>query len=847
MIYKLAQIKITITAIIIITLFYNCSGKGNSLNVSSDQIDKSLGNYYKHMGRSDYFNSQGIGKFKQFFTENKYKEENIDANLDNRATCYFIGFDDQFPYSSKGLSGLQKEQEVYNIFKQIQNYHNEIPSWLKDIDDNTTFGQNETLNTIDDNTTFGQNESTQTVDKTTLGQNEFDQTTYQPDASDQIDKSLGNYYEHTARTDYFNSQGIGKFKQFFTENQYEEDYIDDELESLDDCNLLDFDDNNFPHSRNGLNDKEKQQEIYDIIKLIREYHSNKQDNKRYPNWLCSNSEVSNDKKGSSNYFMAFFENNYRDLNSISNTYVFNKHRDNTRFFAHLQPGTGNQDSEIFFTLKFMELFPELKLDFGIFFAHAQKTRNEGHLEIIKKFGKSYRKDKDPFATNYNMRKYIENTDLGKALKEYYPSILDCFDEALSLIARRNIPTLNYNEALSNTICDNLESYIEIFISVNNAICKDCDLITSYHIRKYEENKNNILITRFFPIDIKNLIESYLSNIINRQIDMLIIPQATRASIKPGIFDMEEVYGKDYIQKEKPIIYKEMTKGGCTSAFWDLEKLLKDSGYTKKKLDIEPEKEEDYYTNKYNSAKDEESLPEFLKKFKYNCYYKGKYNSAENKESFSKFLRDKFIRKIKPDERYALVIDKRKPEDLKNMKFTEPNLFSHIPKQNYMKPNNNKNYNLKKSHTKPVFNLDIYLVKGSSQYFDLLPNQLSTLNSLAISNKFLLPNPYKREPDPIKILDALNGYKFAVSYQLFRGENTKCFWYLNQGVVYLDYESATNVVQGLWPRFFCKINDKEQTIPKNLLARLEKSLEPIYSFEYEDFARKNKYDYSSFGL
>ena len=73
---------------------------------------------------------------------------------------------------------------------------------------------------------------------------------------------------------------------------------------------------------------------------------------------------------------------------------------------------------------------------------------------------------------------------------------------------------------------------------------------------------------------------------------------------------------------------------------------------------------------------------------------------------------------------------------------------------------------------------------------------------------MFPNIHSSSTD-IGILDALNGYKFALSFQLYTSHECKVYWYIDEGGLRFDLED----IRWLWSRYFVKVNNKQQKINK----------------------------------
>eukprot|EP01084_Bolivina_argentea_P290950 499948_1 len=85
------------------------------------KLDDALKLYYENVGRTDYVNNDGIGKFLQFATDNGLEEDDIDDELGefvDAADCIYIDFDDDFPFESN-FDDENKRKEA--MFKILQN------------------------------------------------------------------------------------------------------------------------------------------------------------------------------------------------------------------------------------------------------------------------------------------------------------------------------------------------------------------------------------------------------------------------------------------------------------------------------------------------------------------------------------------------------------------------------------------------------------------------------------------------------------------------------------------------------------------------------------------------------
>ena len=71
-----------------------------------ERIDFWMGSYYQKMGRNDYFDENGRGKFKAFVEDQDYDEEEVDEELKDDDCGYidFIEDVDEFPFNDKDKS-----------------------------------------------------------------------------------------------------------------------------------------------------------------------------------------------------------------------------------------------------------------------------------------------------------------------------------------------------------------------------------------------------------------------------------------------------------------------------------------------------------------------------------------------------------------------------------------------------------------------------------------------------------------------------------------------------------------------------------------------------------------------
>eukprot|EP01083_Nonionella_stella_P102830 292926_1 len=92
-----------------------------------DQINAALEKYYLTMGRVDYINEDGDGKFKQYADDNGFEDADIRVELEADPTdCLLVEFDQDFPLAND-IEGDDRLKAIQDILKYIA-AHGEAPS-----------------------------------------------------------------------------------------------------------------------------------------------------------------------------------------------------------------------------------------------------------------------------------------------------------------------------------------------------------------------------------------------------------------------------------------------------------------------------------------------------------------------------------------------------------------------------------------------------------------------------------------------------------------------------------------------------------------------------------------------
>eukprot|EP01083_Nonionella_stella_P076011 206914_1 len=87
-----------------------------------------------------------------------------------------------------------------------------------------------------------------------------------------IDQSLARYYEYFGRNDYLNDEGFGTFLEYCHVNDLQDfDAVEDELEDVDSCVYLDFDEQ-FPFTEEYKQKDDHQKQIF-IFNLLSTFHN----------------------------------------------------------------------------------------------------------------------------------------------------------------------------------------------------------------------------------------------------------------------------------------------------------------------------------------------------------------------------------------------------------------------------------------------------------------------------------------------------------------------------------------------------------------------------------------------
>eukprot|EP01084_Bolivina_argentea_P054674 100262_1 len=91
--------------------------------MSVEQIDKALGEYYKSVGRTDYF-SNGTGLFMNYCEDNDFDYSYITEELkyDDVSESWLINFDTEFPLIPPIHGPVERHNQICRILKYCDDY-----------------------------------------------------------------------------------------------------------------------------------------------------------------------------------------------------------------------------------------------------------------------------------------------------------------------------------------------------------------------------------------------------------------------------------------------------------------------------------------------------------------------------------------------------------------------------------------------------------------------------------------------------------------------------------------------------------------------------------------------------
>eukprot|EP01084_Bolivina_argentea_P007982 14937_1 len=85
-----------------------------------ERIDAALNRYYISLEKSDYMNTDGIGKFLAFCRQEEFDVNEIDEELDDIEDCMYLDFDDSFPFlpEYRNKDDFNKRQFIFDLIKK---------------------------------------------------------------------------------------------------------------------------------------------------------------------------------------------------------------------------------------------------------------------------------------------------------------------------------------------------------------------------------------------------------------------------------------------------------------------------------------------------------------------------------------------------------------------------------------------------------------------------------------------------------------------------------------------------------------------------------------------------------
>ncbi len=411
--------------------------------------------------------------------------------------------------------------------------------------------------------------------------------------------------------------------------------------------------------------------------------------------------------------------------------------------------------------------------------------------------------------------------------------------AVQALSKLALPQLNYNPRFAQIIHDNLNDFVKYTFASWAVI---------YRLIKSIENAD--LTT------LKNDKQNMQFNFTPAQIDFWIIPQLVKPrKMNYPVFYLRELLlsndesDGDYNDNDLYLFYgnteNKFNKMGKVAnhekvlhPLWDLEKYLKKDGY-RKNIDYWC----DYLEDPLRSV--EEKIHNMILESTYSLkkthllVYRFLLEINKHKTISSDIVNLICLYTIDPCwiernttqyRRYIFIIDRRNPKNLEkqNMGYIKPNYFKtsqdwpdkiylvrskiHEKEQITKKVRTAKSAKAEKVEETAKEVKAAKSIKKISEHFISVPEVC-----LGYSKEYLFPNTEDSESGPIGITDALNGYKFALSYHLLEYDSCKAYWYINKGSQKFELDD----MEWLWTRFFHKIENKEQILSDENKIALKK--------------------------
>ncbi len=331
--------------LLILTLFFNCSGYGILKNMDNEKedinnsnidvnnnniqapiniikenagaqsnksgfqkIDNALGKYYESKEREDYFDISKVGKFMKYVEEQGFDEDDLNDELDdaNMEDCGYLDFDENFPYTNENLKTSQKREELFTFLKQAHKNDENIPipdeDKIKEIEsapekliirnNNNNLNGNEHIFCQEQKEEKEEEEEKSMVSKVDTDKaesiiNKVINGVKNKNKIQQIDELLKVYYELNHKHDYLDENGIGRFKSYCDDNGFDDDSLLDEFSDADDCMLTGFDDTF------TCPDGTEKESLY-LFNLLKDFYDNPENIRKYQNNYYSSNDLTLD-------------------------------------------------------------------------------------------------------------------------------------------------------------------------------------------------------------------------------------------------------------------------------------------------------------------------------------------------------------------------------------------------------------------------------------------------------------------------------------------------------------------------------------------------------------------------
>eukprot|EP01083_Nonionella_stella_P030689 84098_1 len=651
----------------------------------------------------------------------------------------------------------------------------------------------------------------------------------------QIDQEFGRYYKSLNKP-YFNDNEQGKFLEFCIEEDQNEDDIAEELNDYHNCGYLDFDEcfPFDPQSETNMNEEQKRRKIFQMVKEF--YHAiqiDDDDSKSDPmsafeqkiQNLCDDirymvmQNISDEIADLTIHELKnmIYEQEYETIDDIkqdimdtNGSLIIDVVTQNAKLSPHTQAidtcikraidGKINMNIKNFtWNVRFNNELIEttiqlLKKECHCIFLHPEAPQNGGVREsddvnlciaksidiennhpillwLTDTFGR-YRIKKHRQNTQNNVPFPEDDVAVNYDIAKWFENDNPFTKYLANIYPEMSVIIKAAMASLSRRSLPIFNFQHKIFPT----ICDSLSMFARYTLIFHRFcHQLQVLSTREYPF-------------LPVQFDVLIIPQCVyrKPASLPFELDSDDEEEDDFECKEE--MYHQLGKakhhGEVQNPFWTLQKYLDADGYAKDK---------DYWMTEI----DERLRPAQLQ----NMWDTNGAGGSDKRYG-----------------RYVFIIDRRNPNNM------QKEMINKVPFDVH-----------KDTLSQGGWKDTVYCIKPKCHHTITKRNGILPEQLLGLSSEYIFPNPEKKMPDPITILDALNGYKFGLSYHVTSDTNGKCYFYFGHGAVrfYLDD------IHWLWPRFFVG----NQTVDATICDQINAFKQSNKYFKDADFEQFEKQTYS----